>query len=398
MKQYDYEEDYDYLDYEEAVTRSTPTKRKRGKRIGGIVYGIVILLLSIALIGALTYAIKANSNPSNGTIIQDNGTGMGTTDDPGMDKDSGTGDDTNGDGLNGSVEKPEDKEQEPLKSPSNLSTLRVNGMQMMSGASVYIGGDEALEPAMRFTCLVENSLVEQIENDSTKQAGMLMAPLDYFDAVNPNNYTYIDWIKEFDTAGKTYMLSLFEGYSKYDNDTSYVRFNLANVLYENINRKFVAIGVIITTNGNNVSYQYSAFDAGVDYRSNARSIAYVASAALNANALGLQPFDENKLAKLKRYVNMSVDYANGLEEPTNDNSTYALRITSGTTKTLSVGGTFTVQTEMTPNVEVPIWYRSSDTSILTVDDTGKVTALKAGTANVRILLAGVEHTVTVTVS
>lgn len=101
---------------------------------------------------------------------------------------------------------------------------------------------------------------------------------------------------------------------------------------------------------------------------------------------------------MQDYVNMSVDYANGLEEPTNDNSTYALRITSGTTKTLSVGGTFTVETEMTPNVEVPIWYRSSDTSILTVDDTGKVTAVKAGTANVRILLAGVEHTVTVTVS
>jgi len=361
-------------------------------------YSILAVLLCIVVVGGAVFIAKANSNPLNGTIIQDSGTGTGTTDDPGMDEDSGTGDDANGDGLNGGVENPEDKEQEPLKSPSNLSTLRVNGMQMMSGASVYIGGEEELEPAIRFTCLVENSLLEQIEGNSTKQAGMLMAPLDYFDAVNPNNYTYMDWVKEFDKAGKTYVMSLFEGYSSYDSDTSFVRFNLTNVLYKNMNRKFVAMGVLITTNGNNVSYQYSAFDTGVDYRSNARSVAYVASAALNANTLGMETFDAEKLAKLKSYVNMSVDYANGLEEPTNDNSTYTLRITSGTTKTLSVGGTFTVETEMTPKVEVPIWYRSSDTSILTVDDTGKVTALKAGTANVRILLAGVEHTVTVTVS
>lgn len=361
-------------------------------------YSILAVLLCIVVVGGAVFIAKANSNPSNGTIIQDSGTGTGTTDDPGMDEDSGTGEDTNGDGLNGSVENPEDKVQEPLKSPSNLSTLRASGMQMMSGASVYIGEDESLDPAIRFTCLIENSLLNEIEGDSTKQAGMLMAPLDYFDAVNPNNYTYMDWVKEFDTAGKTYMMGLFEGYGTYDSDTSYVRFNLTNVLYKNMNRKFVAMGIIITTNGNNVSYQYSSFDSGVDYRSNARSVAYVASAALNAHTLGMETFDADKLAKLKSYVNMSVDYANGLEEATNDNSTYALNITSGTAKTLAVGQSFTVATEMTPKVEVPIWYRSSDASILTVDDTGKVTAVKAGTANVRIFLAGVEHTVTVTVT
>ena len=76
----------------------------------------------------------------------------------------------------------------------------------------------------------------------------------------------------------------------------------------------------------------------MDYRSNARSLAYVASSCLNAHTLGMETFDNEKLTKLKNYVNMSVDYANGLKESTNDNSMYALNITSGATKTLSVGG------------------------------------------------------------
>ena len=358
---------------------------------------IIAVLLCIAAIGGIVFVANAQDSPIGGTVIQDGGTGSGTTDDPGMDEDE---DDeySNSDGLNGSVEKPEEAVKEPLKAPSNLATLCESDMQMMTGASVYVGTDTSLDPAIRFTCLLENSLIEEIDGDSKKKAGMLMAPLDYFDAVNPNNYTYMDWVKEFDTAGKTYVLGLFDGYKKYDADTSYVIFNLSNVLYKNMNRKFVAMGVIITTDGENVSYQYSAFTDGVDYRSNARSVAYVASAALNANELGMETFDDAKLTKLKSYVNMSVDYANGLEESTNDNSMYELKILSGESKTLAVGETFEGKTEIKPSVEVPIWYRSSDTSILTVDDTGKVTAVKKGSAKVRIFLAGIEHTVTVTVS
>ncbi|MBQ8308249.1 MAG: hypothetical protein IJX96_00270 [Clostridia bacterium] len=235
----------------------------------------------------------------------------------------------NGDGLNGGTDMPSES-QGPLETPWNEATYIASDMQMYSGASIYVGEDESLDPAIRFMCLVESTLVAELETDTTKQAAMLFAPLDYFDAVNENNYTYIDWVKAFDAAGKTYVLSLFDGYGKFDSDTSYVQVNLTNVLYQNMNRKFAAIGVIITTNGDNVSYQYSSFAEGVTYRSNARSVANVASAALNAHTLGLETFDDEKLAKLKSYVNMSVDLANGLEKATGDNSTYALNITLGT--------------------------------------------------------------------
>ena len=362
-------------------------------------YSLVSALLCIALIVGVVFIMYDGKTPTtqNGTIIDDGGTGNGVTDDSGMDEDV-KGDPSNGDGLNGGVDEPQETEQKPLKDPTNVTELLADGMEMMSGASIYIGDDETIDPAIRFTCLIENTLLNEIEADSTKQAGILMAPLDYFDAVNPNNYTYMDWVNEFETAGKTYMLSLFDGYKKYDSDTSYVRFDLANVLYKNINRKFVALGVVITTNGGAISYRYSTLETNVDYRTNARSVSYVASAALNAHALGLENFNADQLSRLKSYINMSVDHANGLVEPTNDGSMYALNVISGATKTLAVGETFTLETERSPKIEAPIWYRSSDTSVLTVDDTGKVTAVKSGVATIRIFLAGVEYGVTVTVT
>ncbi len=363
------------------------------------IYCVISVLLCIGVVvGVLFLAVDAETpTTQNGTIVEDDGTGTGTTDDSGMDEDNG-GKPSNGDGLNGGNEKPDEDEVKPLKDPTNLSSLRISAMQTMSGASVYVGNDSSLDPAMRFTCLIENPLRAEIESDKTKQAGILIAPLDYFEAVNPNAYTYMDWISEFDKAGKTYVLGLFDGYLKYDSDTSAVRFNLANVVYKNMNRQFVGMGVIITTKDGVSSYQYAAFESGVDYRSNARSVAYVASAALNAHVLGLETFDETELVKLKSYVNMSVDHANGLLAPTHDDSTYELEITTGTTATLAVGGTYAIKTEITPNVNVPIWYRSTDTDVITVDNAGVVTAHKAGTATVRIFLAGVEKKVEITVT
>ena len=61
-----------------------------------------ILIAVITCASSLNLA-NASTSSSQGTIIQDSGTGTGTTDDPGMDEDSGTGDDANGDGLNGAA-------------------------------------------------------------------------------------------------------------------------------------------------------------------------------------------------------------------------------------------------------------------------------------------------------
>jgi hypothetical protein len=223
--------------------------------------------------------------------------------------------------------------------------------------------------------------------------------VEYFDEVNTNNYTYMDWVTAFENAGKTIIYSVLEEGNFNANGSGYiVRFRLQNINYKNINRSFVCMLVLKTTSGSSATYKYSAFPAGVDYRSNARSIAYVASASLNANALGLASFSGESLSKLKGYINQSVDLANGKTEATDDGSMYAFTTNITAPQSLSIGQSFKLITTISPNVNIPVWYRSSDEAVIEVDDSGKVTAKGKGTAVVGVYVAGESYGITVTVS
>lgn len=285
-----------------------------------------------------------------------------------------------------------------LKDPVNVSAFIADGMEMLSGAALYSGGDEDIAPAIRFTCLVETALAEEIISDEDKSMAILVAPLDDFEEVNENNYTYIDWVTALENADKDFVLTELDTYGAYDTDTSFIRFTLTNIMYKNINRKFVAIGVVIDNTGAKPSYKYSSFAKGIDYRTNARSIAYLAAASLNAHTLGLETFGDAQLETFKCYINASVDQANGKAESTNDGSMYQFKVSQSNTKRLSIGEYFTIETTILPNVSVPVWYRSSDKSVVEVDDNGVVTAKGRGTAVIGVYVAGESLGVTVTVS
>ena len=159
-----------------------------------------------------------------------------------------------------------------MKNPVNATSYIANGLEMVSGASIYLG-EEEYEPAIRFTCNVSGAVKSEVDGSSNKELAFLVAPVEYFDQVNPNNYTYMDWVKAFENAGKTVIYSPLEEGNFYENGNDYiVRFRLQNVLYKNMNRNFVCMLVLKTTSGSSVTYKYSAYPAGVDYRSNARSL------------------------------------------------------------------------------------------------------------------------------
>lgn len=329
-----------------------------------------------------------DSSDGGSTNTGNNSSGGGNTN-------SGTGNSGDNDSGNNGGNTEDDNS---LKNPANATSYIANGLAMVSGASIYLGEAE-YEPAIRFTCNVSGAVKSEVDGSSNKELAFLVAPVEYFDQVNPNNYTYMDWVKAFENAGKTVIYSPLEEGNFYENGNDYiVRFRLQNVLYKNMNRNFVCMLVLKTTSGSSVTYKYSAYPAGVDYRSNARSVAYVAAASLNAYVLGMESFTDVELGRLKNYINQSVDIANGKENPTDDGSMYAFATNITAPQTLSVGETLTINTTISPDVNVPVWYRSSDEAIIQVDNSGKVTAKAKGTAVVGIYVAGESYGITIKVS
>ena len=365
---------------------------------------IFIILLCVILVGGIYVATQDNTDiPPNSTqsgVVDDSGNAGNSGEKPDNSSSSGTQGDSSGTGNNTPPDSsgnntPEDT---ALKNPTNVRSYIADGLEMVSGAAIYLGEAE-YEPAIRFTCSVSGAVKSAVDSDSKKSLAFLVAPVEYFDSVNPNNYTYLDWVTEFNKAGKTVIYSLLEEGNFYENGSDYiVRFRLQNVMYKNINRKFVCLLVLETNNGGSMSYKYSAYPAGIDYRSNARSVAGVAAASLNAYTLGMENFNEVELKKLRNYINQSVDCANGKETATDDGSMYAFTTNITAPQNLSVGQSLTIVTTISPNVDIPVWYRSSDEAVIEVDDSGKVIARAKGTAVVGVYVAGETYGITVTVS
>ena len=353
-----------------------------------IIYFLTSLLLCVA-IGAGAFSIYKSLTPEtpttqNGDASINDGKGNATDfEKPPVTDNSGNG--------NGSTE-----EDTPLTPPENEVSYIAEGMEMLGGASVYMGDDESLTPAIRFMCLVDNKLVEEVNADKNKSFAMLFAPLDFFDAVNAESTTYIDWVNAFAEAGKTVVMAVYDDYGEYNDYTSYFRFTLSKVLYSNINRRFVAMGVLIDNSGAKPTYKYSAMPAGETYRTNARSVAYVAGAALNAQAMGLDNFSDEKAAKLRSYIDMAIDQANGLSEYVANGDMPEVTITSGTNLKMPINGTHTINGTLEPeNIDVPIKFVSSNDTVAKVSDTGVITTHSYGAATIKIYVAGQVYTISV---
>ncbi len=361
------------------------------------IISLILCLLLCAGVGGGAYALYRHYNPQENPPVDssiENPDG-GTTD-------SGNG----GNGGNTDSGEPETPEiapmDVPLSVPTNVTSLVESRLTMVGGAQVYFGkDDEDLEPAIRFTCNVGATLVDEVMGDENKKFAMLLAPMDMFDKINPDNKTYLDWVTEFNKANKTVILSEFTGIHENDDGSGYFRFTLANVLYNNIFRPFVAIGVVIDNTSGTPVYKYAAMPDGMNYRTNARSVTQVAGAALNAHALGEATFGDDQVAKLKNYINMAVDNLNGLEEPTDDNSMPTVEITGGNSVSVATGAIHQLSWKLNPYNKyfvLPARFVSSNQNIATVDASGEIKGVAIGTTTVKMYVAGEVYTVSVTVT
>ena len=353
------------------------------------IVSFILSLLLCAGVGGGAYALYKHYNPQDNPTIEnpvENPDGGGNTDSGnsgGGNTDSGTQTPT----------------ETPLTAPANESTIVESRMEMQKGASLYLSGDDTTTGTLRFMVMVETSFLEEVQDDESKKIYMAVAPVRYFDEVNTENKTYMVWATAFAENESPVELVELTSFSALNDTHSYANFRLNGIPFGGMNMRIAAMAILADESGDTPIYKYSKMPDGETYRTNARSLAYVAGAALNAHALGETTYDEDSLAKLNSYVNMAVDYRNGLTESTDDNSKPMLTFTKGTSGTIKVGQTGTIYYEMTPaKVDMPVRFVSADTTIVTVDANGTVTGVKAGTTTIKVCVAGIISTVNVTVT
>lgn len=292
----------------------------------------------------------------------------------------------------------EDEETDELTMPDNVLDYVSLGLEVNKSGTLYLDDDSSTDyGAIWFLCSVSNELKAEVDKDENKSFGMLICPLSYFDRVNTENYAYMDWITVFnETGNSSYILGRDLLLSEESDGRYSIGLTLTKLGFSLVNKEIVAMGVLITTDSDgNETYKYSTYASG-DYRTNARSLGYVAAESLNKYALGKESYTADQIELCKTYVNWSVDRVNGLTEPTDDDSTYTITV-SPTEITMNVGKTYTVNVKIAEGSRVPVAYKSLDESVATVSETGEIKAVSAGNTTIAVYVAGVPYLVSITI-
>ena len=262
---------------------------------------------------------------------------------------------------------------------------------------------DSTRPALRFKMVITNELKQELEADPSKKLMWILMPTVYYDKANPNNYTTVDWINELSAVGISMSNYLtqdidLEAFYEEPNGVSY-GFQMREIRYSNLFLRFCAMGVVVTTNQDgSVSYKYSQFSNGDDYRSNARSVADVLSDEFNARACGEGTRPDAEYVMMEKYYNECVDKANGLASATDDGSKFNFTINLAILKTFAVGVTVPLEVKISPLADVYAQYKSSNESVVKVDEDGNMTTIAPGTATISVSLFGEEKTITINVA
>lgn len=193
---------------------------------------------------------------------------------------------------------------------NNASAEETQKFEMRYGASARMVKDKS---GLRFQATVDETTASTVVADESRSFGMLIVPTDYITDEILTAKTFVEDLTEVCTSKGTTLTNIEttkagdEIVPYLDDDGNYYFNGVINVSYNNTNRDFTAIAYIKTVNANEtVTYEYAEFSKAEDgtgeasYLNNSRSIAEIASAALNDTR------EEYKLTGVRREV--CVDY------------------------------------------------------------------------------------------
>ena len=266
---------------------------------------------------------------------------------------------------------------------------KTSSFAMETGASA-----RATEPAgLRFKVKLGQeeyeSLVVQGENGVEYAAGkslkVIIVPASYLteEIVAEGNY------KDAFTKKSEVTVDAATIYA--DGEYYYANAVLTNILYQNLNREFVAIAYI--EDGETVRYTAVSAEDG-------RSIVYIASAALVKEESTLT---EAKKTALDKFVQLAIAQKKGIEQATAEEN-----FASGTREqvtaefaeneiSLEIGESAKLNVTVSPDVSLYKEWSSENDGVATVAEDGTVTAVSAGSAVVRVNVYGAEASLTVNV-
>ncbi|MBQ3506706.1 MAG: hypothetical protein IJA89_08055 [Clostridia bacterium] len=198
---------------------------------------------------------------------------------------------------------------------TSAATDSIGSFEMVGGASIRtVSGTTGI----RYTAKFDETLYNVVTEDDDKQFGMIITKLDYYLQAKAANS---DLIAGLDSLGANKYVLISESsanpctpylYTFPSGETEYrVSGALTNIKYSNADSTWMGVGVVITGNGDEQdTYEYAKTD-----ETNARTTAYVATAALNDEAFGYKDYEKDVM---RDYVYEYTAKVSGLDEATFD--------------------------------------------------------------------------------
>lgn len=181
---------------------------------------------------------------------------------------------------------------------------------MVEGASIRtIVGTSGI----RFTAEFDENLYTEVFLDKEKEFGMIITKLDYYQAALQSSE---DLITGLDSLGANKYALITESsehpvkpYKNVELTNTTYRINgvLTNIKYANADCTWIGVGVVITQTEEGVEYMYSTLDV----ERNARTVAYVASSALNDTTTN---YGDTEKGVFKEYVYKTAAKLSGVSE------------------------------------------------------------------------------------
>lgn len=272
-------------------------------------------------------------------------------------------------------------------------TIIPEKFSMRAGASVRLN----MVTGLRFRADVSVDLAERVAATDSASFGIVIAPEFYFEkAIELSDAENVDYVRALEALEEKYGAKpalVMECEPVKEEDYCFIQGSVANILYENTNLEFTAAAFIKEQSENGeITYTYASYEE--DVLSMGRSVFYVSEAALNdANA----NYSDGEKEILRGFIGRGIDHAAGLSEEESDSVSereLEIRWLKKPETTLNIGETFSLDVETALrygeetgagywlSIDVPVYWKSDNSSVIAVSRDGKITALQEGKANI----------------